>query len=70
MLLQELSAVTSLQPSNTRITLKQLKQPPPGLYGNINKEPSDLRYLRMGWQATCRMTIDGSSSLRALMAEM
>lgn len=32
--------------------------------------PSDLRYLRMGWQATCRMTIDGSNSLRALMAEM
>lgn len=42
---------------------------------NLNKEkvrnnPSDRRYLRIGWQATCRMTIDGSNSLRALMAEM
>ena len=31
---------------------------------------TDRRYLRMGWQATCSMTMEGSRSLRALMAEM
>ena len=31
---------------------------------------TDRRYLRMGWQATCSMTMDGSRSRRALMAEM
>ena len=34
------------------------------------KQNTDRRYLRMGWQATCNMTMDGSRSLRALIAEM